>query len=180
MAKVVKMDFHKGDSVVHWIYGLGKILRIEEKDLSGQTSLYYVVQLKDLTVWVPVDGELMNRVRPPTPKDRFTSLLEILKGQSQILPVDRYERRTFLEDELRKGSAEANCRVIRDLSAFKQTHQLNDYDLLILNRTRASLLGEWTYSQSISLEQAETELHDLMGQGTDATLKIGLSASRKG
>jgi RNA polymerase-interacting CarD/CdnL/TRCF family regulator len=166
MVKVVKMDFHEGDSIIHWTYGLGKILRLEEKNLSGQTSIYYVVQFKDLTVWVPADGELMNRIRPPTPKDQFTPLFEILKGQGQTLPLDRLERRTHLQDELRKASAEANCRVIRDLSAFRQNHQLNDYDLLILNRTSASLLSEWTYSQPISFVQAENELHSLIKQGT--------------
>jgi len=50
MVKVVIMDFYAGDSIVHWMYGLGKILRMEEKNLSGQTSPYYVAQLKDMTV----------------------------------------------------------------------------------------------------------------------------------
>jgi len=106
-------------------------------------------------------------------------LLKIFKGKSQDPPVDRNERRTFLQEELRKASAEVNCRVIRDLFAFKQNHQLNDHDLLILNRTRASLLSEWTYSHTISLAQAEFELHNLMEQGTKTTLKIGSSKSKK-
>jgi RNA polymerase-interacting CarD/CdnL/TRCF family regulator len=156
------MDFHAGEHVIHWMHGFGKIVRMEERNLSGQVSLYYVVQVRDLTIWVPADGEIMSRLRLPTSQEKFERLFTILGGPSETLPTDRYERKTKLLNELKDASAEANCRVIRDLSSHQQVYQLNDQDLLILKRARDSLLGEWTFSMSVPLEQAELELHRLL------------------
>ena len=47
------MNFHEGDTVMHWTYGLGQIIRLEERDLSGLKTPYYAVQIRDMTVWVP-------------------------------------------------------------------------------------------------------------------------------
>ncbi len=54
------MDFHEGDTVMHWTYGLGKVIRLEERVLSGKKELYYAVQIGDMTVWVPADDKLEN------------------------------------------------------------------------------------------------------------------------
>ncbi len=162
--EVMKMDFHAGDPVIHWIYGFGEILRLEEKNLPGQAAHYYVVQLKELTVWVPLDGELANRLRKPTPKGKFNRLFKILGGKGEALSTDRLERRTHLLEELKSASTEANCRVIRDLSCHQQKFQLNEHDLSVLNRARNSLLGEWTYSLSVPLEQAERALDRLLSR----------------
>jgi hypothetical protein len=61
------MDFQVGDKVVHWAYGPGEIVNLEEKVLSGQTNLYYVVQVNDLTLWVPSDEKGKRSMRLPTP-----------------------------------------------------------------------------------------------------------------
>jgi RNA polymerase-interacting CarD/CdnL/TRCF family regulator len=156
------MDFHVGDPVIHWTYGIGEIVRMEEKNLPGQATLYYVVQARDLTVWVPVDGEVTNRLRPPTPQAKFEKLFAILRSPGEALPSDRLERRTRLFDAQKDGHAEANCRIIRDLTCYQQANSLNDNDRLVLKRAMDSLLGEWHYSMSVSLADAEQELWRLL------------------
>ncbi len=156
------MDFRVGDPVMHWTYGFGEILRMEEKNLPGQAALYYVVRVRDLTIWVPADKEVMKRLRTPTPRSQFAKLFNILGSPSETLPKDRFERRTQLLNELKDASAEANCRVIRDLSSHQQLYQLNDHDLLVLRRAQDSLLGEWTFSLSVPLAQANLELDRLL------------------
>jgi RNA polymerase-interacting CarD/CdnL/TRCF family regulator len=160
--KVVNMNLHVGDHVIHWVYGFGEILRQEEKNLPGQASRYLVVKVKDLTIWVPMDDELMNRLRTPTPGGQFEQLFEILSSPSEALSKDRFERKTHLLEEQKNASAEANCRIIRDLSSHQQETQLNDHDSLLLKQTRESLLSEWTYSLSVPLPQAELELYRLL------------------
>lgn len=156
------MSFHEGDPVMHWTYGLGKIIKLEERALSGTNSMYYAVQINDLTVWVPADGMLETRLRPPTPKNRFKNLLAILSGPSEPLPEDRQERKLRLLEMLRDGRAESLCRVIRDLSAYRQLKSLNDNDQTLLKRSQAALLGEWGFALSVTPAQAELELHRLL------------------
>jgi RNA polymerase-interacting CarD/CdnL/TRCF family regulator len=156
------MDFKIGDTVIHCTYGLGRIVRLEDQAFSGVKVLYYVVQVRDMTIWVPADAQLMSRLRSPTPQDEFPKLFSILNGPSGTLPDDRLERKTHLLEELKDGKAESCCRVVRDLSFFQYRKSLNDNDRLVLKQASDSLLGEWEFSLSIPLAQAQVKLHGLL------------------
>ncbi|PJH76528.1 MAG: hypothetical protein CO064_00755 [Anaerolineae bacterium CG_4_9_14_0_8_um_filter_58_9] len=156
------MNFHEGDPVMHWTYGFGKVIRLEERTLSGQNTLYYAVQIGDLTVWVPADGKLGSRLRPPTPQAGFKKLLAILSSPGEPLPDDRQDRKTRLLELLKDGRAESLCRVIRDLSAYRQVRPLNENDQALMRRAQNALLGEWGFALSITPAQAELELNRLL------------------
>ena len=158
------MNFYKGDMVMHWTYGIGQIVNLEERALSGAKAVYYVVQVRDMTVWVPADSKVRSRLRPPTPKFRFQRLLAILSSPSEPLPEDRLERKNRLQELLQDGRPESLCQVIRDLSAYQkqQTRPMNDNDQMILKQSRNTLLGEWGFVLSLTHAQAEHELHRLL------------------
>jgi RNA polymerase-interacting CarD/CdnL/TRCF family regulator len=156
------MDFREGDPVMHWTYGLGQIVRLEERALSGSNSLYYAVKIQDMTVWVPADNNLENRLRLPTSESGFKKLLAILSEPAEPLPEDRHERKTRLLERLKDGRAESLCRIIRDLYAYKQAKSLNENDQRILRQLRNILIGEWGFALSITQAQAESELQHLL------------------
>jgi RNA polymerase-interacting CarD/CdnL/TRCF family regulator len=156
------MDFHEGDTVMHWIYGLGRIVRLEERNLSGENVLYYAVQIEDMTVWVPADDKLESRLRIPTLKAKFMHLLTILSGPSETLPIDRQERKLLLLEWLKNGRAESLCRVIRSLSTYQNIRPLNGSDQALLKRSQNALLGEWGFAFSVTPLQAEIELNRLL------------------
>jgi RNA polymerase-interacting CarD/CdnL/TRCF family regulator len=114
------MNFHKGDMVMHWTYGVGQIINLEERSLSGSKLLYYEVHVQDLTVWVPADGKVASRLRSPTPKLRFKRILTILSEPSDPLPEDRLERKTHLRERMKDCSVDSLCQVIRDLFAHQK------------------------------------------------------------
>jgi RNA polymerase-interacting CarD/CdnL/TRCF family regulator len=156
------MEFHEGDSVMHWTYGLGQIIRLEERELAGPKTLYYAVQVGDLMVWVPADGNVDSRLRVPTPQATFRQLLAILSSPGEPLSEDRHERRTHLLELLKESRAESLCRIIRDLYAFQKIKSLNDSDQTILKQARNTLLGEWGFVLSVTPAQAELEMHRLL------------------
>lgn len=156
------MEFHTGDTVMHWTYGLGQIVHLEVRDLSGSKTLYYAVQMQEMTVWVPVDGQLGNRLRLPTPESGFKQLHAILSSPGEPLPEDRLERRSRLLALHKDGRAESLCQIIRDLSAYQKKRSLNDNDRMLLKQSRNALLGEWGFVLSISRAQAEFELYRLL------------------
>lgn len=156
------MDFRVGDSVMHWTYGLGQVVGLEERVLSGKKALYYVVKIRELTVWVPADGNLGNRLRSPTTPAGFKNLFAILASPGETLPDDRQERKVQLVDQLKDGRAETLCRVIRNLSAYQRVRPLNDNDQSLMKRTRDALIDEWGFALSVLPAQAETELRHLL------------------
>ena len=156
------MDFHVGDPVIHWSYGLGEIVGLEERALTSQNTLYYVVRVQNMTVCVPADGKTTNRLRPPTPGGEFENLYVILSEPGDSLSEDRLERKTQLRKELADGKVETICRVIRNLSSYARRKALNDDEKDILKRAWTSLCGEWGYALSMPLTQVEKELNLLL------------------
>ena len=158
------MSFYKGDMVMHWTYGIGQIVNLQERALSGAKAVYYVVEVKDMTVWVPADSQVKSRLRSPTPKFRFQRLLAILSSPSEPLPEDRLDRKNRLLELLQDGRPESLCQVIRDLSAYQKQlgKPMNDNDQMVLKQARNTLLGEWGFVLSITHAQAEHELFRLL------------------
>ena len=165
------MEFNVGDPVMHWTYGFGHVVGIEERIISGLKILYYAISVRDLTVWVPADNQLATRLRPPTPRKHFKSLFAILTGAGEPLPEDRRERKDFLVEKLKVGQAQALCHVLRDLAIFQQAHPLNDNDQSLMKRSRDALLGEWSYSLSVPVVEAESELRRMLATGTSGEPK---------
>src|SRR5512135_2608536 len=122
------MTFHVGDPIMHWTYGLGNILAVEERVMSEVKQMYYAVRLKDLTIWVPVDDNVDSHLRPPTAATDFTGLLAILAEPGESLPDDRQERKLHILDRLKDGRAESLCRVISSLSSYQKIRTLNETD----------------------------------------------------
>lgn len=157
------MNFHEGDSVMHWTHGLGKVVRLEAMTLSGEKILHYAVQIGDMTIWVPADDQLETRLRLPTHAADFKGLMGILSRPGEPLPVDRFARKKLLLEWLKDGRAETLFRVIRSLSTYRHFHPLNEDDQAFMKRSRNALLGEWSFIMSITLAQAEHDLQHLLG-----------------
>lgn len=159
------MELRAGDPVMHWTYGFGHVVGVEERVISDRKTVYYAISIRDMTVWVPDDDQLETRLRPPTSKSEFKKLFTILTGNSEPLPDDRQERKIWLVEKLKDGRAASLCRVLRDLTSFQQAHPLNDNDQNLMKRSRQALLGEWTHSLSVPPVEAETELRRLLESG---------------
>lgn len=157
------MKFHVGDQVVHWTFGLGKIVQLEEKVISRKSALYYVVRIRDMTLWVQADMDGEGSLRQPTPGSEFKHLFDILRSPGVTLPVDRLERRQYLQDQMRDGRLEGVCQVLRDLTLYCHTRKPNDYDKSMLERARNFLITEWKLSLSVTSAQAERELDQMLG-----------------
>ena len=164
-----EMIFHVGDQVIHWVHGLGEIIELDEKVLSGHTGQYYVLQIRDLTLWVPINERGERGLRTLTPARDFQKLFGILASPGEPLSVNVLERKNQLSDRLKDGSLESICRVIRDLVFYRQTNKFNLSDKSILERARNSLLNEWSLVLSVPIQQADQELQELIGEEVLAT-----------
>lgn len=157
------MGFRIGDKVIHWTYGLGEIVNIEEKTIHGQAEKCYVFQTSDLSIWIPINNLDHCSLRRPTPPEEFSRLFAILTGPGEKLSEDRVLRKNQLMEQIKDGQLVSICRVIRDLTHFKRTTKLNDQERSILERTMKSLLTEWAYSLGIAEAQAQQAMTAMLG-----------------
>lgn len=157
-----QIHFHIGDKVIHWAYGPGEIIQLDEKSISGHTRQYYVVQMRTLTIWVPLYQTGESSIRLPTPKEDFDDLFQILASPAKPLPLDRNERRLQLIERLKDHKLASICGVIRDLTLHKSLKKMNDNDNSILEHNRDILINEWSLALSIPVQQVERKLRKLL------------------
>jgi RNA polymerase-interacting CarD/CdnL/TRCF family regulator len=159
------MNFKPGDWVVHCKHGLGQVKAIEERALNGNEALpYYMVQVADLTIWIPADENLGHRLRRPAGESEFRKFLSILSTPAETLSSDRRQRNVELLDRIEDGGIEALCKVIRDLAAHRHAKTWNEYDSALMRRAQKALLGEWCFILSVAPHDAEQELQRLLSK----------------
>lgn len=154
--------YEVGDMVIHWMYGPGTIIQLDEKELDGRKSHYYVVRTRDLTIWVPTSDAEAKCLRKPTPAKEFKHLFTVLASNGEPLSSDRLERKLQLTERMKSGSLEDICTVIRDLISQKRSSKMNENDNATLERARSFLLSEWSISFDIPVQQANHELESLL------------------
>lgn len=156
------MVYQVGDTVIHLVHGIGDIENIEDRKVHGDYVRCYVVRTSDLTIWVPINAEDQHTLRAPTSKNEFKNLYSVLQDQIEPLPEERLERKKQLNDLLKDGQLSSICRVVRDLSSYRNDTKLSDEDKSILERATNTLLAEWTFSLSIPLSQARQNMLEML------------------
>ena len=156
------MNFHIGDKVIHWAYGLGEIVQIDEKIIHECSTKCYVVRTSNLLIWVPISDLPQQSLRLPAVPDEFEKLFAILSSPVEELLDDRLLRKNQLMEQMRAGQLASICRVVRDLTQFKRSKKLSDHEKSILEQATNSLLSEWTHSLGVPLNQAHQAMIDLL------------------
>lgn len=162
------MVFQVGDHVIHKSHGLGKIVKLEEKVISGRTTRCYVVQFQDLTVWVPIEDTGESNLRLPTSRSEFEAVFSILRSTGETLSTNRFERKTQLMEKMQDGRIESICQVVRDLSDFRSDKKLNENDVAVLERAQSFLLNEWKLVFSVSTSEARQKLTQMLNGGSQS------------
>ena len=164
LGKRCEMGFHVGHKVIHWTFGLGEIVTIEEKPILNHPTSCYVFRTPDLTIWIPIDDLKQHSLRLPTSPEEFVKLFAILTSPGEKLLEDRVLRKDQLMARMKDGQLASICRVVRDLTHFKRNSKLNDQEKSILERALNSLLTEWTYSLGMPLNQAHQAMTNMLGE----------------
>ncbi len=163
------MQFKAGDYVVHPSYGVGSVVRLEEKRLAeADTRLYYVIDVEKSTVWVPVDQHGTLVLRKVTPSQELEQYRRLLKGKPVMLDKDHHRRRLLITERMRQGSFRVMCEIVRDLTAYGWNKPLSDVDASSLQKIRAGLCREWAAAASVTPQQANQEVEALLLAGRQA------------
>jgi RNA polymerase-interacting CarD/CdnL/TRCF family regulator len=156
------MAFQIGDQVIHCTFGLGEITQIEEKIINGHPTNCYVVQITNMTIWIPIEDQQQNSLRLPTTPEEFNKVLPILSSPIEKLEDDRVLRKEQLMEQMRDGQLSSICRVVRDLTHFQRNSKLNDQERAILERAIKSLLAEWTLSLGTPINLAHQAMESML------------------
>ena len=160
------MEFISGNDVVHPDYGVGNIMRLEERQLAeAEMRQYYVLAFGKTTVWMPVQARAVSPLRLVTAPHDLDHYRTLLKSRPAALNRDFRKRRLDLSEQLAHGSFQVVCEIVRDLTALGWNKPMNELDSSMLKKVRANLWQEWATSTGRPLPEAVTEVNALLQAG---------------
>jgi len=157
------MQLKIGDSVVHPIYGIGHIDKVEEREFFEQEpALYYQVTLSENNIWIPVEAQKAIGLRLVTAKNELDQYRDLLKSRPVPLNVNAHQRHLELTRRLKQGSFQVVCEIVRDLTAAGWRVPLTPRDTTTLQKTRKNLHEEWAMAAGVSVAEAIKEVDSLL------------------
>lgn len=167
-AKVVpprrKLDFSPNDFVVYPTHGVGKILRVEQREISGFKLDLFVVEFeKDkMTLRVPVGKATSVGMRRLSSPQIMRSALETLKGRARIKRAMWSRRAQEYEAKINSGDPISIAEVVRDLHRNAGQPDQSYSERQIYEAALDRLARELAAVEKIDEEQAAKRLEKVL------------------
>ncbi len=155
--------FKIGDRVVHPQYGVGHVVKLEEREFEpGVMRQYYEISMPGgSTVWVPL-GMPTFGLRKLTIRSEIERCRHILSSRPLPLTEEARLRQPDLAARLKEGTITAHCEVVRDLSAYSAHKPVSGTIASFLRGTQDVLCQEWSIVEGITLSEAAVEISLLL------------------
>jgi RNA polymerase-interacting CarD/CdnL/TRCF family regulator len=158
------MKLEIGDRVVHPQYGVGHVVKLEEREFEpGLMRQYYEISIPGSTLWVPLDQPTFG-LRKLAVRREIDRCRQILSSRPLPLTEDARLRQSVLSARLKTGTIVAHCEVVRDLSAYGAHKPISGTIAAFLRVTQDVLCQEWAMVEGITLAEANVEISLLLEQ----------------
>jgi RNA polymerase-interacting CarD/CdnL/TRCF family regulator len=160
------MEFKPGDHVVHPNYGVGRIVRLEERELAASgMRWYYVLAIGTATVWVPIRADGATTLRTVTRKEDLEQYRAVLSSRPTVLDRDYKKRQLDFSERLTHSSFQVMCEIVRDLTALSWIRPPGETDANLLKKVQENLHLEWAAATGQSVQEVIQEVGALLRAG---------------
>ncbi|WP_371372894.1 CarD family transcriptional regulator [Sporomusa aerivorans] len=152
--------FQIGDKIFYPMHGGGIIEKIEEKEVFGQTQLYYVVNIphRNMQVMLPFDKTEKLGMRPVVDPDKLDAVLSSFHDGETDTAMNDTQRQRLNLSKIKSGNIHEEIEVIRDLLRIKTKRKLGMADKNMLDNARQILISEVVLVKGIPHDQASNLL----------------------
>ncbi|MFN2138214.1 MAG: CarD family transcriptional regulator [Candidatus Promineifilaceae bacterium] len=151
------------DWLVHAAFGIGQIVGIEEKGISGTSVAYFKIRTTDSTFWVPVDRMDGEEMRPLFGIADIQLVIAALLRPPRAMPSNSQMRKNEIQRVLLLNSPVDSARLVRDLRARQRERgSLNLEELNAMRSLKRRLVEEWGMVTGSSADTIDSEIDDLL------------------
>lgn len=148
--------FQIGDKIFYPAQGGGVIQTIEEKEVFGETQMYYSISMphRNMQVMIPVSKTEQLGIRRIVEPQQLDELLTTFhQGESDLSGNDnQLDRKNMLK--IRSGNIYEGAEVIRDLVRISAKRKLGTTRKNMLDNARQILISEIALVKGIPEQQA--------------------------
>jgi len=150
--------FQVGEKIVYPGHGIGEIVSIESRTISGSSQNFYILKIidSDMKVMVPVDNSHSVGLRKITPRGEIQKIYDILKDRTNMVEDTQTWNRRHREytEKINSGSIFEIAEVLRDLYVLKLDKDLSFGEKKMLDTARNLLVKEI----ALATQEAETKI----------------------
>ncbi len=158
--------FSVGDMAVYPVQGVTEILRIEELEISGFTSRFYVLKCIDSedTIRVPLTNAEQVGLRSVVDKQQIGEVLERLRATETAIDEPNWNRRQRrYYEKLQSGDLREVAQVLRDLHLMSRDKQLSYGERRVHETATQLLVQELAVAQQLPTDAVQTQIEQLLG-----------------
>ncbi len=153
--------FTIGDKVVYPTQGVGEIIGIEVREVSGHKKQFYILRIVDtaMTVLVPTDKTSSVGLREVIQKSEVSGIYGVLK-QKKLEKVRQTWNRRHREyiDKLKTGCLYNAAEILRELSLLRSKKDLSFSERKMLETVRGLVVKEIAVAQHTQEAHIEREI----------------------
>lgn len=163
---VLKQQFSIGDKAVYPVHGVAEVVALEQRDIGGNKTSVYILQILDtgLKIMVPTTNANTVGLRDLITAKQVKEVYTILKAQDVPRDHQTWNRRyrEYME-KIKTGSVFEIAEVLRDLFLLKVDKELSFGERKMLDTARGLLLKELSLATSREELQSEDEVRAIFG-----------------
>lgn len=157
-------DFLVGDKAVHPAHGVGEVMAIEQKEIGGTRTTFYILRILDngMKVMVPTSAATQVGLRAVMTDKEANGILTTMRAREVAVDVQPWSRRFRVYTEMIKsGSPTEVAKVLRDMNRLKFDKDLSFGERRLLDQARALLLKELALAKKKSEADMAEEIRQI-------------------
>lgn len=148
--------FNVGDKVVYPMHGAGVIQNIEEKNILGEKTSYYIIKMPgEVKVMVPTVKAEEIGVRNIIDCETANKVFQVLETNSTEMALNWNKRYRDNMDKLKSGDIYEIADVVRNLSFKQKERGLSTGEKKMLLNAKQILISELTLAENSQKEEIE-------------------------
>jgi CarD family transcriptional regulator len=155
------IQFQVGDKAVYPAQGVGEIIGIDEKSVSGKTNQFYCLRIldTDVRILVPLNNAEQVGLRPVIGLEDIEGVYDVLRHAETCNDRQTWNRRyRGFMDKVKTGNLFEIAEVFRDLHRLKRTKTLAFGERRMLDTVRSLIVKELSVAKGLSETKIEDEL----------------------
>lgn len=161
-----QQNFKKGEFVVYPTHGVGKVLGMEEQEISGIKLQLVMVEFPQerMTLRVPLAKATKAGLRRLSTADEMKVAVQTLKGKSRVRRTMWSRRAQEYDAKINSGNPVAIAEVVRDLFRAGDQPDQSYSERQLYQAALARLAREYAAVQEITEDKAIQELEAVMNK----------------
>jgi CarD family transcriptional regulator len=157
-------DFSVGDKAVHPAHGVGEVTAIEQREIGGTRTVFYILRILDnsMKVMVPRSAATQVGLRAIMSDLEASDILATMRAREVAVDVQPWSRRFRVYTEMIKsGSATEIAKVLRDMNRLKFDKELSFGERRLLDQARSLLLKELALAKKKTEAEMAEEIRQI-------------------